>query len=189
MKIVKESLLEFHQTGDPLGSLDLGSYEAYINVFFDELGVSRDDYRVVGKETVFNTGLNLEDRKSLSELPENLSINGYLHLKGCSSLIKLPKVLNIRNDLILIGCISLIELPRGLNLNGDLSLSKCISLTKLPNDLRVKGYLYLYDCTNLKELPNDLTVGGYIWVKSNQEELIEYIKQSKYEDYLRIQYI
>ena len=62
-----------------------------------------------------------------------------------------------------------------------------LNLIELPDDLNVSGYLYLKGCNSLKKLPNNLEIKGYIWINSNQEELINFIKQSEYKEQLCIE--
>ena len=119
-KLVRESLLEFHQTGDPIKLLGIGPYEAYINAFFDNLKVSRDKYRIEGGKTIFSGDLYLDGCASLTKLPDGLTVGGGLYLTGCTRLTKLPDGLTVGGWLSLEGCTSLTELPDNLKVNGDI---------------------------------------------------------------------
>jgi len=119
MKLVRESLNEFHQTSDPLKSLGIGPYEAYVNAFFDQFPVYRHEYKVEDGKTIFKSTLFLLGYDiDFIKLPDKLIINGDLNLRKCTSLQSLPNDLNIRGSLWLNGCTSLTELPDDLIVNG-----------------------------------------------------------------------
>jgi len=166
MKLVRESLLEFHQTGDPLGALNICPYQAYIDAIFHGLNLQKESYKVINKKTVFSGNFSISElhSKALTELPDNLTVYGDLNLYNCKAL---P------------------ALPNGLNVIGSLYLNRCISLSELPNDLKVGGILCLYKC-KLTVLPDNLKVGEAIWVGPNQTELIKFIMQSKFKDKLKL---
>ena len=128
--------------------------------------------------------LYLHGCTSLTRLPDNLTVGGYLNLYGCTSLVKLPDNLTVGGNLILYGCTSLTKLPDNLIVKGGLDLSGCTSLTKLPDNLTVNGSIDLYDCTSLTKLPDNLTVGRDIWVGTGRIE--EFKKNNpKFADKIR----
>ena len=103
----------------------------------------------------------LADKKTLTKLPNDLHVDGYLVLKGCTKLIKLP-------DKLYVG--------------GRLTLRKCRQLTKLPDNLHVDSYLDL-DNSGIINIPNNLYVGGDLYIsntplakKYTHEEIREMIK-------------
>ena len=183
MKIVRESLNEFHQTGDPLKSLDLG-YEAWVHSIFDACGILREDY-YIDNESVFSNWLDFSDCTQLTELPNNLTVDTYLNLTGCTELIKLPSNLIVKGDLNLTDCIRLKELPDNFYVGGSLLLVNCIELKELPNNLRVDWTLDLDSCAKLTELPMNFNA-KYINVNIKQTKLIEFIKNSKHKNKLVI---
>ncbi len=138
----------------------------------------RDDYmewaRSIGKdekwvdktfifendETVSCSGLDLSECITLTQLPDDLSVNGPLHLSGCTALIDLPNNLSVENLLNLEGCTALTGLPEDLLVGGTINLSGCTALTSLPNTLSIKFSLYLAGCTALTSLPDNFSVGS-----------------------------
>ena len=117
MKIVRESLNEFHQTGDPLGSLGIGPYEELFDQFFSGLGIDKSRYIVKNRKVVFNDGLLIR-YKPFYQFPDELD------------------ELDIGGDLSFQGCVNLIKLPNKLKIHGYLNLKGCKDLIKLPNDLK-----------------------------------------------------
>jgi hypothetical protein len=123
MKVVKESLFEFHKGNDPLDSLGLGPYTEWVHFIFDKCEVPRKNYRIEeNKRTIFGH---------------------YLNLAGCHILEKLPNNLYVCGDLDLGYCINLEELPSGLIVDGDLNLYRCNKLSELPRDLKVEDYIFV----------------------------------------------
>lgn len=82
--------------------------------------------------------LVLRSRTGLSNLPENLEVEGFLDLFGCTGLSKLPDNLKVGGNLNLAGCTDLTELPENLEVGGDLVLTDCPNLTCLPKNLKVE---------------------------------------------------
>jgi hypothetical protein len=79
IKLVSESLNSFIRNQDSVKSLGLG-YEGKIRSFFRQYNIPDGIYEVKEDgEIVFNTRLNLRDT-NISELPDNLTINGGLEL-------------------------------------------------------------------------------------------------------------
>jgi len=112
-------------------------------------------------ETEFN--LELEDCKSLTSLPTNLTVNGNLNLKGATALRSLPDNLKVNGSLRLNNCVHLVSLPNSLKVGGAIILDYCHSLT-LPDNLHVDGFLGLNYCTSLTSLPNNLIVDESLWL-------------------------
>jgi len=121
-KIIRENLFEFNRGNDPLDILDIG-YAGKIHKFFDDLGISRNNYIIKDKRIFFRT-LDLYGYKNLVELPENLEIHGYLNLLNCISLLKLPNNLVVNNYLELGGCKKIISLPDSLIIDTYIYLNK-----------------------------------------------------------------
>jgi hypothetical protein len=160
-KLVYESLNSFIRNQNPIKSLSLG-YEGKIRSFFRSFNVPDEDYKVKEDgEIVFNTDLDL-DNTPIRELPANLTINGSLSLNNTQ----------IR------------ELPANLIVKGYLNLRNT-QIRELPANLTVKGSLYL-EYTQIRELPANLTVKYSIYVNEDQIELIDFIKQSKFNKQLKI---
>lgn len=101
-------------------------------------------YDLLPDNSIIEGNLYYKNNK-LSNLPDNLTINGYL---DCS----------YNNQLT--------QLPDNLTVNGSLNCNST-ELTQLPNNLTVGGNLY---CNNnqLTQLPNNLIVGGDLYCKRNK---------------------
>jgi hypothetical protein len=76
------------------------------------------------------------------------------------------------------------ELPANLTINGSLNLSNT-QIRELPANLTVNRSLFLSN-TQIRELPANLTVKYSIYVNEDQIELIDFIKQSKFNKQLHI---
>jgi len=67
MKIVKESLLEFHQTGDPLGTLNIGKYIHTTHV----ISKNNPYYGYAGKI------IHIRSKKDIDDFQEKLDSKNY----------------------------------------------------------------------------------------------------------------
>ena len=122
----------------------------------------------------------------IKELPDNLTVVGYLDLSG-TSIEKLPDGLSVGGDLGL-SYTSIKELPDNLTVGGNFDL-RGTPIEKLPDNLTVVGYLDLrgtpieklpdglsvggdlgLSYTSIKELPDNLTVGGNFYLYDTEIE-------------------
>jgi hypothetical protein len=118
MKIIQESLNSFVRNQNPVKSLGL-DYEAKIREFFRQYNVYDNIYDIKENgKIIFYEDLYLAT-KNITELPDNLTINGTLWV---------PK--------------NIIKLPNKLRVNGHIDL-RDTSIAELPNDLIVKGNLFV----------------------------------------------
>ena len=102
---------------------------------------------------VYNGNLDLENRKDITELPENLKVLGYLYLCN-SGVTKLPKGLEVKKWL----CISLTaieELPEDTKFGSNLYVEGMKKPFSFPKVVNVYGY---FDCeeTNIKRMPEEI---------------------------------
>lgn len=160
MKLVKESIYNFHKTGDIKSSLDIGRV-ANIRKWFRDLGYSDKDYLITDTEVIFGEDLDLENT-DITKLPDGLNVRGYLDLRG-TLITELPEGLKVGRNLFLMGT----------------------GITELPADLRIKENLHLWE-TDITELPDGLSIGGYIYIDPLQEELKSHIRSSKFASRLKI---
>lgn len=101
---------------------------------------------------------NLEcSSNQLTELPDNLTINGGLFCNA-NLLTELPYNLNVNGSLYC-NWNKLIKLPDNLTIYGDLNCS-INQLTELPKNLKVKGDLWCIKNKVKLELPKDAIIGG-----------------------------
>ncbi len=104
--------------------------------------------------------LDLQDCRSLEELPEGLKV-GSLVLRGCTALRALPEGLDVY-FLDLQGCTRLEGWPRRAHIRiGRLNASGCTRLTSLPAGLRNLAQLDVSNCPSLRELPAGLRVTSW----------------------------
>jgi hypothetical protein len=182
IKLVSESLNSFIRNQDPVKSLGLG-YEGKIRNFFRSFDVPDEDYEVKESgEIIFNTSLWLKNTQ-IRELPANLTVNGSLDI-GNTQIRELPTNLIVKGNLYLRNT-QIRELPANLTVNGRLYLDNS-PIRELPANLTVNGSLNLSN-TQIRELPVNLVVNNYIYVNKGQTELINFIKQSKFENKLIIE--
>ncbi len=114
-------------------------------------------------------------RTAVSNLPDNLTIEGSLRARHCTQLTELPAKLTVRRTLDLTGCASLGALPADLNVGEELILDECSSLAALPSywtksiscrDCKnlssikrmVIGHLNLTNCSRISCLPGKMFV-------------------------------
>src|SRR5919204_5403650 len=91
--------------------------------------------------------LDLQDCRSLEELPEGLKV-GSLVLRGCAALRALPEGLDVY-FLDLQGCTRLVGWPQQARIRiGRLNASGCPRLTGLPGGLRSLAQLDVSNCPN-----------------------------------------
>ena len=126
-----------------------------------------------------NGNLDLRWRDDITELPDNLTVKGWLDLEGCANIPKLPIGLTVGGWLDLsytlicelpenltvgaglyLNDTPIRELPVNLTVGGDLDLSGT-EITELPANLTVVGWLDL-SYTFIRELPEGLTVGRWL---------------------------
>ena len=94
---------------------------------------------------------DLDLQKSyITELPENLVVNGSLDLNCCSKLKALPKGLVVKHDLDLYGCGFIEEFPADAKVGGTIDL-RGTRIKVLPSNLNVGGSLYISRYTRLSE--------------------------------------
>ena len=88
-----------------------------------------------------NNGLILDlfDCTGLTQLPENLSVNGSLDLTRCTGLTHLPESLSVNGSLRLTSCTGLTQLPETLSVKGDLYLKRCYKITSIPRSITCTG--------------------------------------------------
>ena len=123
-KIVRENLYEFHKTGNPLKSLDLG-YAAWVHSIFDACNIPRQKYCVENGRTYFFGNLYMWAYcPQVVELPSGLCTAGWLDLDKCTKLT---------------------ELPRGMIIGSWLGLTGCTNIKELPDDLDVKRRILVND--------------------------------------------
>jgi len=101
---------------------------------------------------LMNVGnLNIHFNNSLTSIPEDLKLNGYLHLEKCTSLATLPAGLKVNGYLCIGGCTSLSSLPAGLEVDGDLWLSNNLheqvkkDAERLKIEGKIKGEIKYYN--------------------------------------------
>lgn len=181
MKLVRESIYNFHKTGDIKSSLGIGRVAA-IRELFRNLGIPDEAYRITDTEVVFKGNLNLYET-NIKELPEGLIVEGDLNLRR-ASIDKLPKKIYVKGRLSLINC-SIKELPEDLIIGGDLALGGS-SIKSLPKGLNVGGSLFLNGASSIFELPEDLKVGKFIYIYISQRIIKAYIKSSKFANKLKV---
>ena len=108
--------------------------------------------------------LDLRYTCDVTELPEGLSVGGYLNLYS-SSVTRLPEGLSVGGDLNICNT-EITELPEGLSVGGDLDL-RDTNIAKLPKHLSVGGSLDLYS-TKITELSEGLSVGGDLFLRNTK---------------------
>ena len=106
-----------------------------------------------------NGNLNLCGRKDITELPEGLTVKGWLDLSD-TEVTELPENLTVDVGLYLNNT-PIRKLPVNLTVDGWLDLSGCKNLRELPAGLTVGGCLDLRG-TPIRKLPANLTVGGWL---------------------------
>jgi hypothetical protein len=154
--VLKESLNEFKQGGDPYNKLGIGS-RVMIDQWF-ETWASDVTYTVDDQLNIHVKGsLDLEDSK-VTSLPDKLHVGGHLYLRD-SKVTSLPDGLHIGLDLYIRGS-KVTSLPDGLYVGGYLDLSGS-RVTSLPDGLYVGGSLDLRG-SKMTSLPDDLVVKGKI---------------------------
>jgi hypothetical protein len=104
--------------------------------------------------------LNLARRSWVTDLPEGLTVDGFLRLDGCENLECLPAGLRVGKGLVLSGCHRLRALPERLIVGDSLVMYDCVQITTLPDDLKVGEDLHLGRCIGITHLPEGLVVPG-----------------------------
>ena len=141
MKLVKEHIYEkFQEESDPISDMGIGQ-RALIKKWFDSVGIPEYVYTIDKNLNIHVKGnlyLSLRGTK-ITELPDNLSVEGYLDLKG-TKITKLPDNLKVGGSLDLRRT-KITELPDNLYVRGDLDLSNT-KITKLPDNLYVGRHIY-----------------------------------------------
>jgi hypothetical protein len=170
MKLVKESLNEFKQGGDPYRKMGIGS-EALVDKWFKDQGYFLRDteYVIDNLDVKIKKDFILADWGGFGHpqhfpqtqnIPDNLIIPGTLGLQNCEGLTNLPNNLYVGGNVQISGCDKLINIPDSLKkINGDLILNSLNSLNSLPDYLDVKGHIQFIECPNLTSLPKRLIVG------------------------------
>lgn len=105
---------------------------------------------------VYNGGLDLRERKDITELPDNLKVLDWLDLDN-SGIIKLPKGLEVGSDLRISGT-DIEELPDDIKIGGSLFIFGINKPFSFPKKMKLKHSLYcLY--TDIKKAPEELITG------------------------------
>jgi len=145
---------------DTVESVD--NMQAQIDLFKKQSGI---ELEIRDGHPYFDKDLDLDGCTGLTDLPDNLEINGYLSLMDCTGLTRLSTGLKVGKSLYLNGCTGLTDLPAGLEIGGSLQLDDCTGLTGLPAGLKVGRDLSLTGCTGLTSLPAGLEVGKSLVLK------------------------
>src|SRR5688572_1796893 len=97
-------------------------------------------------------GLNLQNCKNLTHLPQNLDVKR-LNISDCEALHTLP--LGLKSYEVLAQRSGLREIRDGIEVDYRLDLTESRNLVRLPNHLHV-GSLVVKGCTALETLPDGL---------------------------------
>lgn len=125
----------------------------------DTLNLCNTEIRAI-PENLHVHNLDLESTP-IRELPDGLSIGGYLDLSD-TLIQKLPQDLSVGGNIYLRGS-DIQSLPDNFTVHGNLDLSES-SITDLPENLLVKGTLELND-TDILQIPESLRVGGMLVIR------------------------
>ena len=123
------------------------------------------DLKMAKQITDANNGNLYLSGTEITELPDNLTVGGWLDLSGTE----------------------ITELPDNLTVGGDLYLSGT-KITELPDNLTVGGNLYPSG-TKITELPDNLTVGGDILINWDTVTGNPTYKKLKDGDYVPHRYL
>ena len=132
-----------------------------------------------------NGNLNLCGRKDITELPEGLTVKGWLDLSD-TEVTELPENLTVDVGLYLNNT-PIRKLPANLTVSGCLDLSGCKNLKELPVGLTV-GWCFFLRGTSVTKFPIDLTVAKTIYGMENIVNNKNY-KQLQNGDYVPGKYI
>ena len=118
LKLVREYINEkFTDDSDPIEDMGIGP-KALIIKWFEDIGYM--NYEIDEHLQIhYKRPLSFQHNFNITELPDNLHIEGYLDLEGCINITKLPKNLKVDRWL-------------------DISRTK---ISKLPNDLNVNDWI------------------------------------------------
>ncbi|MCK5894777.1 MAG: leucine-rich repeat protein [Endozoicomonadaceae bacterium] len=98
--------------------------------------------------------------KNLKHLPDNLRLSGSLNLYECSSLVAVPEYLdNFGGFLMLCLCTSLTSVPKKIKALGDVVFDGCSELIIPPEDIHTDGNITFTRCSKLKQLPQKIYAG------------------------------
>lgn len=145
------------------GRLDL--YESEITdlpknlTINDTLNLRNTKIRAI-PEDIHVHNLDLESTP-IRELPDGLSIGGYLDLSD-TLIQKLPQDLSVGGNIYLRGS-DIQSLPDNFTVHGNLDLRES-SIAELPENLLVTGNLELRD-TDISRIPESLRVGGVLDIR------------------------
>lgn len=153
MSIVRESLYNFHKTGNIKSSLGIGR-EGMITEFLIYLGLNRNEFHfdpdgrvIIDREILDMEKIARETDMKEIILPDNMTVRGRLDMRAC------PKVKS---------------LPNGLRVMGDaLTLAGEKTIKELPDDLYVAGSLYL-NYSAITSVPDSIYVGSFIYITSKK---------------------
>ncbi|MCK5894778.1 MAG: hypothetical protein KAG53_10330 [Endozoicomonadaceae bacterium] len=105
--------------------------------------------------------LNLYKCTKLERLPSHLTLGGHLNLYGCESLTAIPEYLNnFEGNLVLVRCVSLISVAKQLKAVGDIDFDGCLNLVIPPEDIWAGGYIDFSKCFRMTYLPKKIYAGG-----------------------------
>ena len=98
-------------------------------------------YTIQNGNITINQNINLANKKSMPDLPDNLTINGEFNLTN-TYIKELPKNFTVNGSLHLVDTF-IEKLPDNLTVNGDLNFgSSMMYKIKLPDNLIVNGQLF-----------------------------------------------
>ena len=129
----------------------------------DRVMITKEQFeQLIGIELIEEEGklvcdgsLDLEGRKDITELPDNLKVLSYLLIKS-SGITKLPKGLEVEYWMSISGT-DIEELPEDTKLGGSLYVSNMKKPFSFPNMVKVNGH---FECshTTIKMMPEELYV-------------------------------
>lgn len=146
------------------GRLDLTEFRGEqlpANLRCYELDASNSNITELAQDLWVEGRLVLNNCSRLLALPEGLKV-GSLSLRNCPQIERLPEELNTW-FLDLNGCQQFSQWPNKATINrGALILRNCISLTTLPKWLGRLSQLDLAGCSHLHEIPEGVSVSGWV---------------------------
>jgi len=149
-----------------------------------------EHFQFPGNRKIETEYLDECNNASLTHLPDNLKVRGYLRFQQCPSLISLAENLEVGVYLDLTDCKSLTHLSTNLKVGAFVRINNCPSLIRLPKTLKVGGDLVLFECRSLTHFSENFEgTGDIIFQNSfgapktfkNKRDAEKFIKERKLE--------
>lgn len=100
--------------------------------------------------------------RALTDVPEEMEVNGGINFSGCSGLTKAPQIMTASDYINFSDCHALTDAPKRMGAGSGINFSGCFNLKNPSRRVNCGWHLSFNNCTILESLSEELYVGGTV---------------------------